>query len=267
MPEKYRHIAVASTFSPRFLAVLAEADRMARLLSARMSIIHADEKEDDRVIRFDEAMQQLGRNENTPILWGRAETPAEAILEACSKYDVDLLLAGALERESEHRNFLGGVARELLQRCRCDLLLFPRPEELAHAPETIHVQVDLKNLSIPALNRACALASRLGAKRMLFFTVITPFDEAIASSDSVRLPSSEGEFAELLDDVDGFDGDADTAIVRSNTGFAACDFVENSGAELLIVPWKSECDGRVLPSHMDWLLQVIPTNVWMMGAL
>jgi sugar phosphate isomerase/epimerase len=116
------------------------------------------------------------------------------------------------------------------------------------------------------LNRACTLASRLGAERMVFFTVITPFDEAIASSGSVRLPSNEDEFAELLDEVDGFDGEAETAIVRSNTGFAACDFVGNSGAKLLIVPWKSNGDVRVLPAHMDWLLQVIPTNVWMMGA-
>lgn len=239
---------------------------MARALDAKMSIIHADEEHEDRMLRFNEAMRQLRREEETPVLWGRAETPADAILEACSKYQVDLLLAGALERESEHRNFLGGVARELLQRCRCDLLLFPRPEELGEAPETVHVQVDLKNLSVPALNRACRLSANLGAKRMVFFTVITPFDEAIASSGSVRLPSSEEEFAELLDEVDGFDGDADTAIVRSNTGFAACDFVEHSGAKLLIVPWKSEGDVRVLPAHMDWLLQVIPTNVWMMGA-
>lgn len=239
---------------------------MARTLAARLSIIHADEEEDDRINRFDEAMRHLERRDETPILWGRAETPAEAILAACRRHKVDLLLAGALERESEHRNFLGGVARELLQRCRCDLLLFPRPEELAQTPETVHVQVDLKNLSVPALNRACALAGRLGAKRMVFFTVITPFDEAIASSGSARLPANEEEFAELLDEVDGFDGEADTAIIRSNTGFSACDFVENSDAKLLIVPWKSEGGVRVLPAHMDWLLQVIPTNVWMMGA-
>ncbi len=232
MPETYRHIAVASTFSPRFLAVLAEADRMARLLTAKMSIIHADEAEDGRLERFAEAMRTLERLEETPVLWGRAETPADAILAACREHGVDLLLAGALERESEHRNFVGGVARELLQRCDCDLLLFPRPEELERPLETVLVQVDLKNLSIKALNRACRLAARLRAERVTFFTVITPFDEAMASSGSVRLPSNEDEFAELLDDVDGFDGEADTAIIRSNTGFAACDYVEKLGSEL-----------------------------------
>ncbi len=266
MPDAYRHIAVASTFSPRFLAVLAEADRVARLLAAKLSIIHADDAEDGRAERFAGAMQALDRTAETPVLWGRAATPADAILNACRMNQVDLLLAGAMERESEHRNFLGGVARELLQRCSCDLLLFPRPEELERATETILVQVDLKNLSVPALNRACELAARLGSKRVTFFTVITPFDEAMASSGSVRLPESEEEFAELLDEVDGFDGEADTAIIRSNTGFAACDFVEHSGAKLLVVPWSSDGERRVLPSHMDWLLQVIPTNVWMMGA-
>jgi nucleotide-binding universal stress UspA family protein len=266
MPEIYRHIAVASTFSPRFLAVLAEADRIARLLAAKLSIIHADEAEDGRSERFAEAMRKLELAEETAVLWGRAETPVDAILAACRAHSVDLLLAGALERESEHRNFVGGVARELMQRCDCDLLLFPRPEELERPMDQILVQVDLKNLSVPALNRACRLAGQLRAKRVTFFTVITPFDEAMASSGSARLPSNEDEFAELLDEVDGFDGEADTAIIRSNTGFPACDYVESCGAGLLIVPWSNGGETRTLPSHMDWLLQVIPTNVWMMGA-
>ncbi len=266
MPKIYRHIAVASTFSPRFLAVLAEADRISQLLTAKMSIIHADEAEDERSERFAEAMRTLNRVDETAVLWGRAETPADAILEACRANSVDLLLAGALERESEHRNFVGGVARELLQRCDCDLLLFPRPEELERPMEAVLVQVDLKNFSVGALNKACRLAGRLRAKRVTFFTVITPFDEAMASSGSVRLPTDEDDFAELLDEVDGFDGEADTAIIRSNTGFAACDYVESCGASLLIVPWTTNGEERMLPSHMDWLLQVIPTNVWMMGV-
>ncbi len=268
MPDQYSHIAVASTFSPRFLAVLAAADRVATLVGASLSIIHADEEDDERVKRFAAAMRELDRSESTPVLWGRAATPVDAILGACKQNKIDLLIAGALEREKrdgEHRNFLGGVARELLQRCRCDLLLFPRPEELQREMESILVQVDLKNLSIELLNQACRLADRLGAKRLVFFAVITPFDEAIASSASVRLPSNEDEFAELLDEVDGFDGEADTAIIRSNTGFAACDYVESSGANLLIVPWQSDNGVRMLPVHMDWLLQVIPTNVWMLG--
>ncbi len=265
MPERYLHIAVASTFSPRFLAVLAQADRIARLVDAKMSIIHADEAESGRSERFADAMRKLDLPEETAVLWGRADTPADAILKACDANAVDLLVAGALERESEHRNFVGGVARELLQRCDCDLLLFPRPEEVERPLENVLVQVDLKKLSVLALNRACRLASRLRAKRVTFFTVISPFDEAMASSGSVRLPSNEDEFAELLDEVDGFDGDADTAIIRSNTGFAACDYVESCGASLLIVPWSRGAERRSLPPHMDWLLQVIPTNVWMLS--
>ena len=37
------HFAVAATFSPRFRAVIGEADRIARKFGARLSVLHAGE--------------------------------------------------------------------------------------------------------------------------------------------------------------------------------------------------------------------------------
>jgi hypothetical protein len=46
-----------------------------------------------------------------------------------------------------------------------------------------------------------------------------------------------------------------------STGFAACDFTQSIGAELLVVPAPEHVEGAV-PSMMDWALQVTPCSLW-----
>ena len=53
----------------------------------------------------------------------------------------------------------------------------------------------------------------------------------------------------------------ESKIVDTTTGFAACDFTQSIGAELLVVPAPKHVEGAV-PSMMDWALQVTPCSLW-----
>ena len=53
----------------------------------------------------------------------------------------------------------------------------------------------------------------------------------------------------------------ESKIVDTTTGFAACDFTQSIGAELLVMPAPEHVEGAV-PSMMDWALQVIPCSLW-----
>jgi nucleotide-binding universal stress UspA family protein len=260
MAAAYRHIGVASTFSPRFFAVLAEADRCARRLESPLSVIHASEENTAAMERFFEALEKLNRADETGVLWTVAETPTKAILAACEKGGVDLLMAGALEREGDHRNFVGGVARDLLQHAPCDLLLLTKPEEAETSCGRIVVEVDLKRPSVEFLNRACDIATRLGAAEMIFIGIVTPFDEARADG-----ALDEAGLAAIVDQASGFDGDVDFRLLRSTTGFAVCDFLQENGGGLFIAGSRRKEGARRLPTRLDWLLQVIPTNVLLIG--
>lgn len=269
MPVPYRHIGVASTFSPRFLAVLAEADRIARAFGLPLSIVHAATAGESDSPRFTEALVRLGRREPTPVIWipvTDALSPADAILEACAAHKIDLLLAGALERETDLRNFTGGVARELLQRTPCDILLSPKPEEADSGCEIVAIEVDINQPPATALlTRACEIATRLGAKDLVFIGVVTPFREAKAATGRIFLQTPEERLAAIVDKASGFEGRVDCRLIESNTGFSVCDFVQDAGVNLLIVPAQFKDGPRRLPAHMDWLLQVIPTDVLLLG--
>ncbi len=261
MPGLYRQIGVASTFSPRFHAVLSEADRYARRLESPLSVIHASAEHADGIERFFQALDRLGRGHETGVIWSVGDTPVDAILSACQRNGIDLLLAGALENEGEHRNFVGGVARDLLQRVPCDLLLLPKPEETEASCARVAVEIDLLKPSVDFVDRACAIATRLGAAEMVFLGVVTPFDEA--RSDR---PLSGDRLAEIVDQGSGFDGDVDTRLLRSTTGFATCEFLQENEPDLFIAGTRVERAGRRLPTRLDWLQQVIPTNVFLLGV-
>lgn len=267
MSELYHRVAVASTFSPRFQAVICEADRLARRLDIPLSIVHADLESEEKSSKFREALQGLDRPHDTPVLWAENTdvSPAESILAACKRGEADLLLAGALERDNDHRFFLGGVARGLLQKAPCDLILITRPSEDAAPVRHIVIEVDLDNPIVPALQKSLYIAQKLGAEKVTFISVITPFEEAVSTSQQ-SLPHSEESLAELLDPLTGFTGEADVRIIRTTTGFGACDFVQEVAADLLIVITTIDNGTRKLPHHMDWLLQVIPTNVLLLGS-
>ncbi len=258
----YQHVAVASTFSPRFFAVLAEADAVARRLGSSLQVIHAAAEHTEAIERFFEALERLGRAGDTGILWSVAATPTEAIVTACERNGVDLLLAGALEREGDHRNFVGGVARDLLDRSNCDLLLLPEPMEAPRPCRRVVVDVDLKNPSVPFLNHACAVATGLGAEEMIFSATVTPFDEARAGAGVL----DEARLADCVDPAEGFEGEVEIRLLRSTTGFVTCDFLQDEAADLFIAGRARRVQGGGLPPRLDWLRQVIPTDVLLVGV-
>src|SRR6187401_2848128 len=110
----YKRVAVASTFSPRFEQVLAEAKRVRDRLGSELHLIYVGKKDDGTNARFATALAELGLPNDSQIHYHQGN-PAEAIMEAVAANDVELLVAGALEKEVVLRPFLGNVARRLVR--------------------------------------------------------------------------------------------------------------------------------------------------------
>jgi nucleotide-binding universal stress UspA family protein len=261
----YRRIGVATTFSPRFLAVLAEAARISRLFDSPLHLIHAAEEEPEKLARFKAALQVLDLPAGTPIHFEPGE-PAAAILRVQSENQIELLVAGALERESLHRNFTGDVARKLLVQAPCDLLLFVEPQERAVPPEQIFVAIpDFSPFSRETFLRSTAFAEKVGAQEVTLLHVQSTFAEAkekALGNDPLLVEDALNDWASERPTTTI---NLDSHSVRGNTGFTACEYVQSSNANLLVLP--SHVGHPSLPVFapvLDWILQVIPTNLWVM---
>jgi nucleotide-binding universal stress UspA family protein len=126
-PSNYKKIAVASAFSPRFEQVLSEARRIRDRFGADLSLIYVGERNDETTRQFQNILGRLQLPSDSPVHYGQGD-PAGEILRAITENNVDLIVAGALEKETALHPFLGNVARRLLREASCSVLLFTHPE-------------------------------------------------------------------------------------------------------------------------------------------
>lgn len=250
---RYRKIAVAAGFSPTLPALLAQAGRLARATGAQLILIHAADEEPAKAAAFAEVLEQLNQPP-AAVWWSPGTTPVEGILKAVNASGADLLIAGALEREPEHRAFLGSVARGIMNDLCCDKLLLTQPR--LEPPETLKLAIAMEPRGqerghLTVAEELCA---------------ILPFqDVVVAGTDSPLSAASgfhprqvvEAAAAELRKKLPIA---VDSHCVQSNTGFALCDYIQGSGPDLLVVAATLENGRYVLPRHLSWLNQVIPCN-------
>jgi nucleotide-binding universal stress UspA family protein len=268
----YQIVGVASTFSPRFLHVLAEAKRIRDRFGSELDIIYVGERTDETAKRFDEALDRLALPPDSRVHYEQGD-PADSILRAVRNHNMDLIVAGALEKEVVFHPFLGDVARRLVRDASCSVMLFTHPESEPKALRRIVFIVDdsYSDTSREALKLIFTLAAAESAEKVFVIRVVTTFEEARASRKSEAQGTDAGDRqSEEEDALERFvlsAGQTDVPVeiryIRGNTGFAAADFVQSIEANLLAVSVPLPASGEPeLPSNIAWLTDVIPCNLW-----
>jgi len=268
MPDStpYRTIAVASTFSPRFVQVLAEAKRIGDRFASELSLIYVGEKNDETATRFRAALEQLALPVHSAIHYEHGD-PADGILRALREHKIDMIVAGALEKPLVLHTFLGNVARRLVREANCSVMLFTHPEVQPKPLRKIVFLADYSPRALEALKKTIHLAALESSECLHVLRVLTAFDEARAKAkgDDAKVKGAEAEEAALENFVlsaGATDVPIEARCIRGSTGFAAADFVYSIGADLLVVPAAPSTDGEV-PTNIAWLTDVIPCNLWL----
>jgi len=271
-PSTYNKIAVASTFSPRFEQVLSEAGRIRERFGADLSLIYIGERNEETTKRFQDILGRLQLPSDSPVHYGKGD-PADGILQTIADNNVDLIVAGALEKESSLHPFLGNVARRLLREASCSVLLFTNPELKPKPLRRIVFVANYSDHAQRAFQQTLKLALAESCERLYAIRVYTSFDEARATmfvdnGDGTPRPRTFDEEDDALEKFVLAAGDTDVPIearcIRGNTGFAASDFIKSVEADLLVVPvHKSETSAERLPNHLAWIADVIPCNLWL----
>ena len=269
-PSPYKTIAVATTFSPRFKQVLAEAKRIRDRFSADLHLIHVGTRNEDTPSKFAQVLAELDLPADSPIHYEQGD-PAEAILALLKREKIDLLIAGALEKEIVLHQFLGNVARRLVREANCSVMLFTHPQKVPKQLRRIVFVADHSQQGLAALKTTLMLAEAESRERLYVIGIITAFDEARASiagdasGSAVHKPNhgEEDPLDEFVLSAGATDVPIETRFIRGATGLAASDFVRSVEADLLVVPLlKHRETVQQLPSNIAWVSDVIPCNLW-----
>src|SRR6266403_94907 len=266
----YKTIAVATTFSPRFKRVLAEAKRIRDRFGAELHLIHVGQPNQETPRKFSDVLAELALPADSPIHYEEGD-PAEAILAALARENIDVLVAGALEKEIVLHSFLGNVARRLVREANCSVILFTAPQKNPKPLRRIVFIADHSQQGLVAVKTTLMLAEAESCERLYVIGIITAFDEARASIADEAIGSAthkqnhgeEDSLEEFVLSAGATEVPIETRFIRGATGLAASDFVRSVEADLLVVPLlKSGETVQRLPSNIAWVSDVIPCNLW-----
>ncbi len=271
----FQKIAVAVAFSPRCEAIIAEARQLQQAFHSQMIFIHVGKKsmQEEQYLKHLLHRFQLDQP-NNEVIW-REGDPVETILEICQTQNVDLLVAGALEKETLLKYFLGGISRQLSRKVKCSMLMLTEPN--IHPGGFKHLVVE--GTDHPKTENTISVAVELAkAFQSNTLSIIQESDLsklALIRSDDFKeneadehketlLKEEDEKLEEILRCTDCGELAINTERIEGKPGYVISKFAREKSADLLVVnsPDKTmNLLDRVFPHDIEYALADLPCNL------
>ncbi len=270
-----RTIALAIAFSPTAERMLAEAVHLARQFAARLVLIHVG----DHGQGEEELMQSLLKTQNIPVTsvtirWDTGDA-ARAILKSCQEEKVDLLLAGALKKEDLLHYYLGTIARHIMRRAQCSVLLLTEPSPNPTDFKNIVMEAEEGPNVKESISLACKFASKEKSTWLHVVRELKMYGLAMSASDQ----SSESEYENirhsmvreeiekveiLLNKIPHDHLKINIKVVAGKSGFELAQFARRKQADLLVVsapPRRFKFLDRLFTHDLEYVFADLPCNL------
>ncbi len=230
--------------SPSLSANIAEAGRLAASLAEELIFVHVEDG--PAYSRQEIEMELAAVKDRFPHRFlGRQGDISEGILDACEEENADLLLIGALPKEGLLRYYSGSIARQLIRKSNCSLMLLSQPESFPKAYSKLAVFADHHPKTKDTLIMSIALAQALQAQNLDVLA------ESFGTSNSLDFAN----FTPIKIERHRIDGAA---------GYRLDQFSKDHGTQILILnslDTKLGYRDRVFTHEIDYLLSELPCAI------
>lgn len=266
-----KRIGLALAFSPTAEVMLAEAYRVVQLLGGELIIIHVGQRNQPDEEKLKALMAKVNvPSHNSTIMWEEG-SPTRAILKACEKGKIDLLITGALRKEKLVQYYVGTVARKILRKAPCSVLTIVNPQPARN----IVVNAEDSPYIMDAIEAGCQLAKAESSTWVHIVRELKMYGLTMAASDQFseeqydqvrhQLVKDEIEKVEkLLTHVPHHGLKVNIKIISGKSGFELAKFAQKKNADLLVVgapPRKFSFFDRVFPHDLEYIFADLPCNV------
>ncbi|MBL0742243.1 universal stress protein [Chryseolinea sp. Jin1] len=270
-----RKIGLAIAFSPRLEALLAEAARLKKMWDAELVLIHVGDHGPDEEARLHELLEIAGLSGagGVKVFWEKGK-PGDRILSTCKKERIDLLVAGALKKENLVQYYLGTIARHILRKADCSVLLFTAPSPTPQCFKNIVVNAEDGPLVEQALGMACKVGLKDKAQWLHVVREIKMYGLTMATEqcsedeyDALR----QGMVKEEIENVEKIlqriphEGlKVNIKLVSGKSGFELSKFAQRKHADLLVLgasQRRFSLFDRVFTHDQEYIFEDLPCNV------
>lgn len=268
----FRKIALAVTFSPNALALLNETKKLQDLFKADLVLIHVGEHNRDKEETLTRLISDSNLSEGSyKVNWVSGD-PAEAIIKTSIEEKVDLLVAGALEKETLLKYYVGSVARKILRNAPFSVLIMTAPSKEPKPVTKFCVAVDYTPEGEVTIKKAYEYAMLENAKEMVLLREFQVPGLAMTVQDSGSISELEDKMTqwqkEEEDKLALFTKEMDIKGIKikpvclyGRQGWEANRYIHEIGGDILVVPGprkKLKMFDRIFQHDMEFILKQLP---------
>ncbi|MEX2595139.1 MAG: universal stress protein [Anditalea sp.] len=270
----YKKIALAIAFSPTIEALICEVKRIKDIHQALLLLINIGEESEENKEFLDSLLERHKINkEEIKIIWRKGK-PAKKILQICNNEGVDLLVAGALKKEVLFTYYLGSIARKIIRKAKCSVLILIEPGTSPKPFKKVVIN-GIQQAQTPfVINRAVEFCKLETTNRVFILNEIKMYGLQMAtagegSKDEVsnfRKSLVNQEIAYVKNILKNIDTGSLKINIKVSTGRWTTElakFSENIQADLLIVGGHNNLNffDRLFPHDLEELLINLPCNI------
>jgi nucleotide-binding universal stress UspA family protein len=271
----FNKVAAAVTFSPTGTALLRETARLKKLFNSELLLIHAGPWNKDSEKRLDDLIEKAGLNLNEiSIDWVKGE-PGGSILRSAKNNSIDLIIAGALERENLLKYYVGSVARKIMRGSDCSVLIFKSPSEKPAGFKKFYVDIDFSPQSELTIKKSFEFAKKEMAEEFVLIKdfklygltgSIVEFGE-VDAYDTIRerIKKEEEEKMKIFAREMNLKGiKVKSVCLYGREGLTARDYALKNKADMFVVTAPSEklhLIDRIFPHEQEYFFEHLPSNL------
>src|SRR5690606_26330945 len=242
----YNKIALAVAFSPRMEALICEAKRMKDVYGASLIFIHigqdTQEKRKDLQTLLDKHQVDM---DDTKVIWKEGK-PVKSIIQVCNQENVDLLIAGALKQENVFTYYIGSIARKIIRKAKCSVLVLIEPSLEAKNFDKVVINGTQQSQTREVIRKGVSLCQYeqssqvfiVNEIKMYLLRMATASEESEAKASIIKrqLVQDEINYVEnILKDIDQGNLKINIKVTGGRWAIELAKFAEKIKADLLIV--------------------------------
>lgn len=271
----FKKIGLAIAFSPTCKALLTEALRVQKLFGAQLLLVHVGMKTEGNTKYLHQLFHEVGiREQDIQVIWEEGK-PARKILEVCRREKIDLIMAGALKRENLFNYYIGTVARKIMRRATCSVLILVNPSEVPAPFREIVIHAGETFLTKKVVDTGMGVARADHANQVHMVRELHLYGLAMSvssenpekESTSLRKKLVKEELKQLekyVAEKDRKELKINFKILAGKSGFEVGRFAKRTGANLLVVgarPKKFPLFDKVFTHDLEYVFADLPCNL------
>lgn len=271
----FKNLGLALTFSPTGFTLLKEAKRLKELFNSQLVLIHSGREDKDTKDKLYKMIDDSGLDKSSAeIIWAQGN-PANAILKATKSANIDLLIAGALEKEPVLKYYLGSVARKIMREATSSVLILESPSNGITGFKKFCVSTDYSQDSESVIKLSYQFALMDNANEFIVLKdIYTPglssavMDSGVPSnSDEVISTFKKEEEEKLNMFVKELNLKGIPIIIKclyGREGWAERDFVQQNDISIFVVNGKIKrfyFFDKLFPNELEFSIKHLPSNL------